>query len=507
MKNQTYALFKKYGPQDCFFGAPGSSRGISKLPKLVEKAIAYMPVIIIAILCLLTIDLHAGLMTTGAACAVLPLVGMRFFEPEGKGGGGGINLDPDQAKDVIEGVKNLRTDLGKVKSAQETLLADVTRLNGETKSALDDLTKVKNTCNDVATLSASIKRLEVSLKRESRMAYGSPVARISADPELRARFNAAVRMAVSKNGDTDEVVKQITKALGEDSSPGSTMISTGLAKEIYDTLATYGVWNTFGVRRMGTKLTSFPVKTARPVANVILTEGGTISDDETKAGTSVNLEVEVIAALLNVSRQVLTDAEFDVTADVMNDFVEAFNYRLDFLALRSDSTADATNGGMTGAFVGGTAAVAASTHTTVGSLDLADFIKVLATVDSAVLARSPKWWIHPTLLAKVGGIKDGNGRPLFQTALEAPAPGAIGTILGFPVVLANVAPTTDSASAKVAVFGDPNALVVGIREDFVFESSDEFRWNTLERSFRGYGRAGVKIRRATGLAVLTTAAS
>ena len=83
----------------------------------------------------------------------------------------------------------------------------------------------------------------------------------------------------------------------------------------------------------------------------------------------------------------------------------------------------------------------------------------------------------------------------------------IGSIMGYPVSLCHAAPLTNTVNSNVAVFGDPAAQVVGMRTDFRFDSSDQFRWNTLERSFRGWGRAGVKIRRATGLAVLTLAAS
>ena len=41
----------------------------------------------------------------------------------------------------------------------------------------------------------------------------------------------------------------------------------------------------------------------------------------------------------------------------------------------------------------------------------------------------------------------------------------------------------------------------------MFEASDQHKWNTLERSFRGWGRAGVKGRKASSLAILKTAAA
>jgi HK97 family phage major capsid protein len=156
---------------------------------------------------------------------------------------------------------------------------------------------------------------------------------------------------------------------------------------------------------------------------------------------------------------------------------------------------------------GGTAAAAASGNVSVETLDFEDVLRCLTTVDSGILTRPCRWWMNPQILVRMLSIKDGNGRPIFLTANEAPTPGGIGSILGYPVTLAHAAPSANTTSSKVAVFGDPNAQVAGVRSDFVFEASDHHRWNTLERSFRGYGRFGNKIRKATGFAVLTNAAS
>jgi HK97 family phage major capsid protein len=217
----------------------------------------------------------------------------------------------------------------------------------------------------------------------------------------------------------------------------------------------------------------------------------------------VSLEVEAIAVLLNVSLQLLQDAEFDVAADVLADFMEAFAYRLDWSCLQADGTADATDGGMTGVFAGGTAVTAASGNTSVETTDFEDWTKVILGVDAGVLSRPCRWWMHPHILVRALSVKDSNGRPIFLTATEAPTPGGIGSLLGYPVTPAHAAPNTNAASAKIAVFGDPNAYVVGLRRDFEFAASDQHKWDTLQRSFRGVGRAGTKMRKASALAVMT----
>lgn len=414
--------------------------------------------------------------------------------------------------------KTVLDGIGGQKRTTDSLVADFDRLTKETKGAFDELTVLKRHANDssaaMAETKRALERIDGLLRREARMAFGDPIKRIQADERMRLSLNAAFRLAVDSSGDMQRLLRQkfpaeiVGRALGEDSSPGSTLIDDALASEVYDTLAMYGVWNTFRVQRLGTKQTKFPIKTTRPVAGYVLTEGAQISDDTNKAGASVTLEAEVIAVLLNVSLQLIQDAEVDVTADVLDDFAEAVAYRIDWSALAADGGSDATDGAMTGIFGGaGTAAAAASGNTTVATTDLEDWTKCLTTVDPAVLSRQARWWMHPQILVKALSIKDSNGRPIFLTANEAPTPAGIGSILGYPVTLAHAAPSTDSASAKIAVFGDPAGQVVGIRQDFTFEASDHHGWDTFQRSFRGIARAGTKVRRALAFAVLTLAGS
>jgi HK97 family phage major capsid protein len=383
-------------------------------------------------------------------------------------------------------------------------------LDKETKKAFEELTQLKNKGGDFDSLSKALQKVELQMSREKRLAFGSPVERITNSPEMKASLNAVVRHFASMSGDLQSVAKDIIKRdAGENSGFGSTLLVPQLLKEIYDSLAQFGIWNTFGVRRMGTKITQMPVKTARASAAWLTTEGQTITEDSAKAGTSVNLQVYPIASIISISMQLLQDSEFDVTADVMDDFIESFNETLDYTVLQGDGTADAQNGGQTGAFNAGTAVVAASGHTKVAGMSFEDITACLLGVDPIVLARKARWWMHPFVLVQMLSIKDDNGRPIFLTAFEAPTVNALGSILGYPVTSAYAAPAPVgvNVSTKCALFGDPNAMVVGMREDFAFEFSDHYKWANYERSFRGVGRAGVACRKASALAVLTTPAS
>jgi HK97 family phage major capsid protein len=416
---------------------------------------------------------------------------------------------PDEGGNGLADIaEKVEKGMSAVATKQQEILGNLDRCSSELKKAMEDITTLKKSANDSQAnrdeFTKKLASVEALVRREVRASFGNPLKRISGDEEMRMRLNAAIRLAVDHQGDMQRIVRGgfpadfVKRALGEDASPGSTLIDDALAKEIYDLLLSYGVWSNFGVRRLGTKETKFPLKTARVVANFILTEGGEISDDTNKAGGSVTLTVEVIAALLNVSLQLLQDSEFDVTGDVMDDFAQAYAERLDYATLTASGAADATNGGMTGVFNFANAATAGAGNVTVEGTDLDDWIRVLLTVDPIVLTRpTTRWTMHPQHIVRALSVRDENGRPIFLTALEAPAAGAIGSILGYPVTPAYIAPSTNAAASKIAVFGDNQAQVVGTRTDYGFEASDHHKWNTLQRSFRGWGRAGVKLR-ATG---------
>jgi HK97 family phage major capsid protein len=393
-----------------------------------------------------------------------------------------------------------------VERNQETLLKNYEQLGRETKQTMEEMTRLKNTATDRAQILTAVQKLQAQLRTEAFAAGIDPIQRIANDPEKRARLNLAVRLAVDRNGDLRQACEPLARAIGEDTGEGATLIIAQLFKEIYDTLAQYGDWSTLGVRRLGTKVTNFPVKTARVAAQWLTTEAAPIPDDTNEAGSTLTLTVLPNAVLLNVSRQLIEDAEFDVTAMVMEDFQQAWNLRLDTAAFAGDGVVDGNNGGFTGLFEAGLKAQAAQGNTSVGSLDFDDVNRCLTTVAPVVLRRKPRWWMHPQMLVRMMGIKDNNGRPIFLGSLEAPSYGAIGTILGYPVVPVMAAPNTDAPGALVAAFGDRNGQVVGVRDDFVFEASDHYRWNTLERSFRAYGRAATGCRQANAFAVLQTAA-
>lgn len=432
-----------------------------------------------------------GLTAGGLMCfGPMAFVPRMDKDPEGGGGGGAMTQDQFQGK-VIETLGTQNEKLDKFQQENKTLLDEITRL----KEAADGSEE------SIKALELKVSKFALKQHAAIRRSTGDPIRDILADPEKKTLINAMVRSAVKAPLSDDH-----KKALSSGSTPGSTFLQDALMTDIYDTLSSYGVWNSFDVRNVSTLNNKFLVKTARPVA-LVFGEGITITEDSNKAGVSVTHTAKGIKVLLSVPNELLEDSEIDLSQDILTDFIEAVAYRMDFMCLTADGTNDGTNGAQTGIFEGGTAAVAATGNTTVETLDFEDVTATLLAVDEAVMGRGACWWIHPQMLVRLLHIKDLNGRPIFLTATEAPAPGAMGTLLGYPVKLSSAAPNTNAASKPIAAFGDPKGLVAGLRKKFEFKTSTEANFQDDETVFRGIARFGCKIRRAQAFGILTTAAS
>lgn len=399
---------------------------------------------------------------------------------------------------VLGGIEAQATETNRLKTAQEQILGDVTRLSGETKKSFEELTKVQGFANE---FTKALAKLQAQVAREARASFANPVERFCADENranwIIACFKQAAKMPLN--------AVEKTAITGIDSGIGGAVTPQETANAIYDALLRYGQWNTLGVMPIGSRTQIVPLVTARPTAYWVA-QGAQITEGAV-TGTSVTLTIKEAAAWIPVANALLEDAEPSFAPYLMDLLLQAVAYRLDWACFAADGTNDTTDGAYTGIGVGGTAANAAGGNTTVDVLDLADFTRCLTTVDAGVLSRGAKWWIHPQILAKITLVRDSNGRPIFQNALEAPAPGAIGSILGYPVVVTAAMPSTDSAGQVVAVFGDPQGCAVAVRKQFALDSSSDFQFDYNRTAFRSIVRAGVVIKSATSFAMLKTAAA
>ena len=202
---------------------------------------------------------------------------------------------------------------------------------------------------------------------------------------------------------------------------------------IYSRVVQYGAFKRLDCHPMSAGVENLVVETDEPVA-VWVPENGVIP--ETALGLApVGITAKQMGVILGISNQLLQDSDVDLGAYISLKFSRAIAGRADYTAYMADGSSDAggLNGGFTGLFNSGTVVSAAAGHTTIGAMGLDDIINLVTSVPEAVLEANPAWFVNPLLLPQFLGIKDGNGRPIFLNALEAPAYGAIGTILGAPV--------------------------------------------------------------------------
>ena len=400
------------------------------------------------------------------------------------------------------------------KTFEQTILDGVQAIDGrvkkfeefqtETKSAIGELKATRETVNKQADVIAALKKAIDAMDRERSLAIGGQAAL----RHLVARDNAANMIigAFKQARGLSLTPAQKTAITGVDSGVGAAITPQETGKVIYDNLLRYGQFSTLGIVPIGSRTQVLPQVTARPTAYIVA-QGAQIGEGAV-TGSSTTATIKDFAAWIPIANSLLEDAadnDMDLAMYLLDLIAQAIAYRLDWAAFAADGTDDTTDGAYTGIAVGGTAAAAANGNVTVADLDLADFVRCLTTVGAGVLQRRALWWIHPTIIAKICLIRDGNGRPVFQLANEAPS-GTIGSILGFPVISTGAMPSTDSAGNVIAVFGDPMGCAVGIRKELNLASSSDFQFDYNRTAFRGIMRAGVQVQLATSFAKLTLAA-
>lgn len=405
-------------------------------------------------------------------------------------------------------LKDIKDGLGELKKTNETLLGSYNQLTKETKTAMEELTKLKNQQASMEQIMQSMRKLNAHLWNERRMAWGDPAKRIAHDEEKRNLFIARLALSLDIVQRAPEHIRAICKDLDTGNTPGSTYIANNeLERDIYDLLASYGAFNQLDVRRVGAKTAELRLKTAR-VAALFVDEAAQIGADSAKAGSKVTVTPGKIAALISVSSELLQDDIGGLVEDVLNDMAEAFAYRIDWISFTADGSADNVDGGFTGMFYGGTNRTAANGNTTTATLDYEDWLACIANLPVGLLQHGGcKWFANPVMVVKSMYVKGADGRPIFQSAIEAPNANSIGTILGYGVAPVAAAPSTDSAGGLVASFGDPRAQAVRIRRDITFDRSEHWAFDTDEMTFRGTARAGSKTKQATAFQILKLAAS
>lgn len=357
---------------------------------------------------------------------------------------------------------------------------------------------------DQESLQDSVDQLVALLSRGRAAQLADAKQRVLGDPIACLALNAVIRKLVRVP--VSDAQSAYLRAIGSDTAPGSTYVIESIGEDIYDIVAAHGAWATLGVRPVRSKAGKFPVTTAVPNAQFV-SQGSPMPDDTAMTGASVSAEVASVGILLNVSLQLVQDLEADLAMDFLEKFERGYNARVDHAVFAGTGVDDGDNGGTTGLFVDTNipSAVAAAGNTTVQALDLEDFLRVLDAAPAGVLQRGAAWWMNPAILIKAMRVNDASGASIVH--VEPGPGGAEFYILGHPVHLVAAAPSENEAGKKVAVFGDPGGYLVGVRQSFELMASSDFRWDMLQRTYRGVGRVRGMLREANAFVALKTAAA
>lgn len=407
--------------------------------------------------------------------------------------------------------------IGEVKRQYEAVEENFKSLDQEAKKLSDDFaTHVKafeSMPSQVVAIERTIAQIQLKVAQERRSSFGSAVERISGDEQMRNAVNGMIRAAYNKSGQGGEIrMTDEQKKGAEDyrkavttSAPGSSYVNTQLIPEIYALIAEFGIWNNFDVIPVSTSSAKLIVDTTDPV--MLFTAENVLPAVASYAGSALTATIMKALAWIQVSNELLADSEVDLTRYLLPKFANATALRMDHAAVNANNGTATLDGGFTGIFNGGTLAVAAATRTSIAALTIDDFIGAMTAVNAAVLSRPCAWFVHPTNLVRILGVKDLNGRPIFLPSTDAPSFGAIGSILGYPVILTHAAPSANAASSRVAVFGDPKGMAVCLRNDFEFAASDQVMFREDSTVFRARARMAARVKSATAFGVLTNAAS
>lgn len=386
------------------------------------------------------------------------------------------------------------------------------------KPVLDGMEMARRDGN-LTELENAVRRVFESDAREKRSSFGDPVERyLEADPERRYFWNGFARkLGGGLKIDSPEyralqnMQQRAVSGLNmQDTFGAGLLLAVPIANEVYDLLLHYGAYKYLGLRKMVGQYTLFPKATAFPNAIFITpTQQGktTIPYDTSLAGMALCPTANTIAAIIQASRAWLDDEKVDLAYVILSKFVQGVAARIDFGAFQGNGQDDQNNGMTKGIFFDPAIASigAPSGSNTIAGLNRSDFVAALGNVSAAALQRMdeqpPRWYINPTLIPQFLQLRDGAApNYLLKTPAET---GGEWLLIGFPVTWATQAPNATVPGSKICAFGNPDAYLVALHEQFeilMTEKGSEFPGATV--AFRAIGRGVSTLREPTGFTTL-----
>lgn len=275
---------------------------------------------------------------------------------------------------------------------------------------------------------------------------------------------------------------QATGQNATSNSAGGYLVPDILLGDIIDLLKDYGVFRqNCQIVPMSTDTVRIPRKTGGLTAYFV---GETDAATASTAGWGqVTLSAKDIAVLAYASNNLINDAVINVVDDLMMEIARAIAYMEDKAGFYGDSSS--TYGGITGAVnaissaaFGVTGPVATTygggiiaSGNTMAEVTIGDLLKVIGVCPVKARANA-KWFTSPlvfsAVLQRLALAQGGATATEMVNGVNQPK------ILGYPVVLSEVFPSSDANSQCLLLFGDLRlAAKMGDRQQLTFATSTE----------------------------------
>jgi HK97 family phage major capsid protein len=330
-------------------------------------------------------------------------------------------------------------------SEAKQLQVDLAKAWEQTKEVLDrqeaEIAKMGDAAADTKEhfdrLNTRLDEIETKMTR--------PGAQSGGDDRLDSEKAAFVDFL--RNGPTPDNAKALSRGTG---SAGGFLVPEGVARELVKNLVEVSDLRSIADVVTITEGDSFPYNTrTTEAAGSWVAENATRSETTNPAFGKGRIPVHEMSVMVDISRQLLDMAGFDVESEWMDEAVEACN-KLEGAAFCEGNGVGRPQGlfhSLAGLQTDYTASGHASTLTADGLLAVPHDLK-------GGYLQNAMWIMERATLKAVRQLKDGNGAYLWSAGFgTALAQGAPATIDGYPYKITQDAPTIGANTFPIA-FGD-----------------------------------------------------
>lgn len=215
-------------------------------------------------------------------------------------------------------------------------------------------------------------------------------------------------------------------------------------------------------------------------------DGANLTGGENTFGQNI-IEAEKLFARATASIEILEDNAVGLLPYIRTVMAEDLARELDQELLEGDGT------NLTGLNTEASVNSVATTTTDGDALSYSDLVNAFLTAGESSTRVGGCWYMHPLIYGEAIKLADTAGLPIFGAQSGNP----FATLFGRPVKTTTVISTDttrgSTGSTSNIYFGPPNKIVLGRRNDFRWDVTDQANWGSYQMDMRMVGRFGSTI--------------